>query len=79
MLPAVDNICHPMRRRLAPVGGRTVSNPIKRAQSPVSKQSSDIGAFRTNADVVVRPSASPLRLDPAESKSAPPFFIVSKS
>ena len=36
MLPAVDHSCHPMRRRLAPVGGRTTSNPIKRAQSPVS-------------------------------------------
>ena len=59
MLPAVDNICHPMRRHLESLGDRMASNPIKHSQSPVSKQSSDIGAFWAAVDVVVQPSASP--------------------
>ncbi len=63
----------------ATVGDRMVSNPIKPAQSPVSKQSSNIAAFRVNADVVALAGINPLRLDHVESKSAPPFFIVSNS
>ena len=63
----------------ATVGDRTVSNPIKPAQSPVSRKSSSIAAFRVNADVVARASTNPLLLDQAENKPTPRFFIVSNS
>ena len=60
-------------------GDRTVGNPIKPAQSPVSRKSSSIAAFRVDAHVVARASTSPLRLDHVESKPTPRFFIFSSS
>ena len=63
----------------ATVGDRTVSNPIKPAQSRVSRKSSNIAAFRVDADVVARASTSPLRLDHVESKPTPRLFIFSNS